>query len=145
MGAGSLSSEKIEIPTSEEFTSTLGKASWLLTQSGLHKSKPVSWIEPNIMAPLMFKQLRVFARGKQPLAFLTWGYVSFAVSERLKHPEYQIALADWRSGPDVAVVEWYCRFVGANRSGKLQNMGSAAGARGKCQFDPLFMLPFPPQ
>ncbi|MEP4978982.1 toxin-activating lysine-acyltransferase [Ascidiaceihabitans sp.] len=106
-----MGTNKTDVPTSEEFTSTLGKASWLLAQSALHKNMPVSWIEPNIMAPLMFKQLRVFTRGNQPLAFLTWGYVSFAVSERLKHPDYQIALTDWRSGPDVAVVECVSPFV----------------------------------
>jgi len=93
-----------DVPTSDEFTRTLGQVSWLLTLSKKHREQPISFIETSICVPLMFKQLRVFLKGKQPVAALTWAYVSVEVAEKVKCGD-ELALADWRSGPDVVVVD----------------------------------------
>ena len=115
-----MSTKKIpNVPTSDEFISTLGRATWVLSQSKLHKAKPIEWLEANIMAALMFKQLRVFSKGKQPLAILTWAYASTAVSERLKFPQYNIALSDWRSGPDIVVVDCISPFTDSEKFKKI--------------------------
>lgn len=99
-----------QTPTSEEFIETLGRVTWLLSQSNEHKKKPIEWVEANVLSPLMFKQVRVFSKGKQPLAAISWAYASVAVLERLKFPQYELALPDWRSGPTIVVVDCISPF-----------------------------------
>lgn len=94
-----------DVPTSEEFSRTLGQVTWLMTLSKEHRNRPISEIESRVSAPLMFRQVRVFLRDKQPLAALTWAYVSPDVKEKLKGGERSMSLQDWRSGPEVLVVE----------------------------------------
>jgi hemolysin-activating ACP:hemolysin acyltransferase len=53
----------------------------------------------------MFKQVRVFTKGAQPLAALVWAYASPEVKERLDDKSYIMDLSDWRSGPEVVIVD----------------------------------------
>ncbi|MDJ0826916.1 MAG: toxin-activating lysine-acyltransferase [Rhodobacter sp.] len=92
-------------PTSEEFTSTLGQVTWLMTLSKAHRDKPISLIEAHVAAPLMFKQVRVFTKGKQPLAAVIWAYASDEVRQKLQAGGYTMTLQDWRSGPEITVVD----------------------------------------
>lgn len=92
-------------PTSDEFTRTMGQVVWLLTLSKEHRSKPISLIEAHVTAPLMFKQVRVYTKGKQPLAAVVWAYASNEVRKKIEKGGYEMALQDWRSGPDVVVVD----------------------------------------
>lgn len=94
-----------DVPTSEEFTRTLGQITWLLTQSKSHRRREIEFIEAHVMAPLMFKQVRVFTKGKQPLAALIWAYVSEDVKNKLLSGDHKMGLQDWRSGPEVMIVD----------------------------------------
>jgi cytolysin-activating lysine-acyltransferase len=93
------------LPDAGEFTTTLGQITWLLSQSAAHKALPISEIEPRFMAPLMFKQVRVFLKAKQPLAVLTWAYASPDVAGRIAAGNTAMTLSDWRSGPSPVIVE----------------------------------------
>lgn len=92
-------------PTSDEFTRTMGQVTWLMTLSKAHRDKPISLIEAHVSAPLMFKQVRVFTKGKQPLAAVLWAYVSPEVKAKLEGGDYVMTLQDWRSGPEVVIVD----------------------------------------
>jgi len=98
-------------PTSEEFTRTLGQATWLMTVSKQHRSKDIAFVEAAICAPLMYKQLRVFLQGKQPVAVLTWAYASEEVKAKVEAGEGPLQLHDWRSGPEVVVVDCISPFT----------------------------------
>ncbi|MDR0807572.1 MAG: toxin-activating lysine-acyltransferase [Gemmobacter sp.] len=94
-----------DVPTSEEFTRTLGQVTFLLTISRPHLERPIAHIRDMVIAPLMLKQVRVFLRGRQPVAALSWAYASDEIRERVAKPPFVMGLPDWRSGPHVTVVE----------------------------------------
>jgi len=93
------------VPTSEEFTKTLGQITWLMTLSKGHRDMKVNQIEPRILAPLMMKQVRVFTKGTQPLAAITWAYVSDEVEAKIAARSSDLTLEDWRSGKKVVIVD----------------------------------------
>lgn len=94
-----------DVPTSEEFTRTLGQVAWLTTLSRPHLGRPMSYLRDMVIAPLVLKQVRVFLKGKQPLAAITWAYASEAVKAKVAMPPFVMALEDWRSGAEVVVIE----------------------------------------
>lgn len=94
-----------DVPTSEEFTRTLGQVTFLLTISQPHLERPIAHIRDMVIAPLMLKQVRVFLKGKQPVAALSWAYASKEIRNRVAKPPFVMGLPDWRSGPHVTVVE----------------------------------------
>ena len=100
-----------QVPTSEELVRTMGQVTWLLTLSKDHRDKPISFVESHVTTPLMFKQVRVYTKGKQPLAAVVWAYVSPEVKEKIAAGDYKMTLQDWRSGPEVVVVECISPFL----------------------------------
>lgn len=104
-----------EVPTSEEFTTALGRVTWLMTVSPEHKDKTAAWIEAHVAAALMFKQVRVYMKDKQPVAAVIWALVSPEVKAKLKTGVYSMALQDWRSGPEIMVVNCISPFAPAKQ------------------------------
>lgn len=102
---------KVDVPSSEEFTRTLGQLTWLLTQAKDFKSMPVSEIEPRFVAPLMLKQVRIFTKGKAPIAALSWAYASPEVQTKIAGKDKPLLLNEWRSGPKVTVVDIVSPFT----------------------------------
>ena len=96
---------KARLPGADDFSKALGQVTWLMTLSKAHRDKSVGWIEAHVSAPLMFRQVRVFLRDKQPVAAIIWAYASNEVKARLEAGDHQMALADWRSGEEVVIVE----------------------------------------
>ena len=100
----------LKAPTSDEFAKTLGLVTWLSTLSKEHKDLPLHALQARVMAPLMLKQVRVFTKGKQPIAAISWAYVSTEVRNRLSSKLYTMDLKDWRSGTDIVVVDCIAPF-----------------------------------
>ncbi len=100
-----------DVPKSEEFTRTMGQISWLMTLSTAHRDQPISLIEAHVSAPLMFKQVRVYLKNKQPLAAVIWAYASQDIKQKIADGNYTMALNDWRSGPEVVVVDCISPFA----------------------------------
>ena len=101
----------LSAPTSEEFTRVLGQVAWLMSMSKDHRDKPISLIEAHVSAPLMYKQVRVFTKGKQPLAAVLWAYASSELKSKLTTGSYEMGLHDWRSGPEILVVDCISPFM----------------------------------
>lgn len=96
---------KVDVPTSAEFSRTMGHVTWLMTLSQDHRDKPISLIEAHVAAPLMFKQVRVITKGDQPIAAVIWAYASPEVKQKIEAGGHIMALPDWRSGPEIVVVD----------------------------------------
>lgn len=93
-----------DAPSSEEFVQTLGRITWLMTLSNEYRNKNISFIEAHASAPLMFNQVRIYLSGKQPIGAVTWAYASPEVKAKLEAGAL-LSLEDWRSGPEVIVVD----------------------------------------
>lgn len=105
------STPTLDVPSSEEFTRALGQIVWLMTMSKAHANLPIVQLQSKFIAPLMFKQVRVFTKGKQPLAALSWAYASTDLRARLQRGDRNLSLQDWRSGPEIVVVDCVSPFV----------------------------------
>eukprot|EP01028_Stygiella_incarcerata_P008325 TRINITY_DN3613_c1_g1_i2.p1 TRINITY_DN3613_c1_g1~~TRINITY_DN3613_c1_g1_i2.p1 ORF type:complete len:128 (-),score=7.13 TRINITY_DN3613_c1_g1_i2:321-704(-) len=92
-------------PDAEEFMRTLGQVTWLLTLSKEHRSKSISYIETQVSAALMFKQIRVYTKGNQPIAAVLWAYASEDVKRKIDAGDANMSLQDWRSGQELTIVE----------------------------------------
>ena len=100
-----------DVPTSEEFTRTMGQICWLMTLSPAHRDRPISLIEAHVSAPLMLKQVRVYLKDKQPVAVVIWAYASDDIKQKIDGGYHTMALNDWRSGPEVVVVDCISPFA----------------------------------
>lgn len=94
-----------QVPTSEEFSTMFGQTAWLMSLSKEHGQRSVAELAEIIAAPLMFKQLRVFTKGKQPLAAITWAYVTPDLAEKIRLGHHKMSLEDWRCGTEKVVVD----------------------------------------
>ncbi len=97
------------------FANYLGQASWLMTLSPEHKELPISTIDKRILPAIFLKQFRLFAKGKQPIAFLTWAKVSDEIKAELEAGRVELDLKGWRSGPHLVVVDCISPFGPAEK------------------------------
>ena len=97
----------LDAPT---FASTMGQAVWLMTMSKANRDLPISHIEKLIAPAILFKQFRLFSKGKQPVAFLVWASVSDEVKVRIEEDQAVPSLDEWRSGSNVLVVDCISPF-----------------------------------
>lgn len=101
----------LDFPESDEFIKSMGQISWLMTVSKEHRDKPISLIERLVSTSLMFKQTRVFMKGKQPLAAIMWAYVSPELKLVIEQGGYDMLLEDWRSGTEIVIIDCISPFV----------------------------------
>lgn len=99
-----------DVPSSDEFTRALGQITWLMTTSKRHRALNIVWLEAHVIAPLVFKQVRVILKEKRPVAAIIWAYASKTVAQKIADGGYDMRLEDWRSGPEVTVVECISPF-----------------------------------
>ncbi|MBO9477221.1 toxin-activating lysine-acyltransferase [Shimia sp. R11_0] len=89
----------------------MGQVTWLMTMSAKHRDRPISILESHLSAPLMFRQVRVFMKEKQPIAAIVWAYASDEVKARVEGGALDLGLEDWRSGPHVVVIDCISPFA----------------------------------
>ena len=94
----------------QTFAATMGQAAWLMTLSKSHRDLPMSTLETLVSPAILLRQFKLYSKGKQPVAFLVWASVSDAVKARLESGDKTLALADWRSGPNIVIVECISPF-----------------------------------
>ena len=97
----------------ESFGSFLGIATWLMTMSAEHKGRPVSDIDRTILPAVMLRQFRLVKKDKLPVAFIAFAQVSDEVRARIEGGGAPIGPTEWRSGPNVIVVECISPFAPA--------------------------------
>lgn len=97
-------------PNPETFGSALGQAVWLMSMSPAHKALPIQSIEVRTLPAILLKQFKLYFKGKQPVAFIAWAMVTDEVKAKLAEGE-DIALQDWRGGPNLVVVDCVSPFA----------------------------------
>ncbi len=103
------------VPSSDEFLRSLGQVCWLMGLSEAHRDLPLREMEARIQVPLMLRQLRIYTEGARPIAALTWGSVSESIRQALRFPTYQMMMQDWRSGPELVIVDCISPFTDRQR------------------------------
>lgn len=94
----------------QTFASTLGQAVWLMTMSKDHKDLTIRTVEERVAPALLLRQFKLYSKGKQPVAFLIWASVSDEVKARLEAGDKSLEMTDWRSGPNIVVVDCISPF-----------------------------------
>ena len=96
------------------FANVLGQAVWLMSMDSAYKDLPISMIEGRILPPIILRQFKLYSKGKQPVAFLTWAMVEPGMEldrEVLSGNDLKI----WRSGEEVTVVDCVSPFGSGER------------------------------
>lgn len=97
-------------PSPETFGSALGQAVWLMSMSPQHKSLPIQSIETRTLPAILLKQFKLYFKGKQPVAFVSWAMVTDDVKAKLAAGD-ALELKDWRSGPHLVAVDVVSPFT----------------------------------
>lgn len=116
-------------PSSDDFLRALGKATLLMSMARSYRSKDAAWIEAHISTPLALKQMQVISQGKQPVALVTWAWVSEAVKQKIEAGDHLMSLPDWRSGTDLQVVDCISPFTDRTKVIDQFKANMAAAAR----------------
>ncbi|MEO9516493.1 MAG: toxin-activating lysine-acyltransferase [Paracoccaceae bacterium] len=94
-----------ETVDAQTFGSVMGQAVWLMTLSKTHRELPIKAIEGLISPAILLRQFKLYSKGKQPVAFLIWASVTDEVKAVLDAGGQIEKLEDWRSGPNIVVVD----------------------------------------
>jgi cytolysin-activating lysine-acyltransferase len=100
-----------QLPDVATFSSVLGQAVWLMTVSAKHRDLKVSDIEALVTPAVVLQQFKLYYKGKQPIAFLSWAMVSDDVKARFEAGERRIDASQWRSGSNLVIVECVSPFA----------------------------------
>lgn len=115
--------KKTQTLDAKTFGSTMGNAVWLMTMDKRYRDRPIREIEALVATPILLRSFKLYSKDNQPVAFLTWASVSDVVKAKLAAGE-PLALEDWRSGENIAVVDVISPFNEADviRQGFLDQM-----------------------
>ncbi len=96
----------------QTFASTIGQAAWLMTMSKAHRDLPIKSLEDHLAPSILFKQFKLYSKGKQPVAFLIWASVSDEIKARIEAGDKTMDVKDWRSGEHIVVLDVISPFAG---------------------------------
>ncbi|UWR90345.1 toxin-activating lysine-acyltransferase [Phaeobacter inhibens] len=98
-------------PDAPTFASAFGQAVWLMTISKDHRKLHIEEIEELVTPAVLLQQFKIYMKGKQPIAFLSWATVSDDVKARMDAGNRKLELHEWRSGPNIEIVECVSPFA----------------------------------
>ena len=102
---------EIQFPDAATFASSIGEAVWLMTISKQHRDLKISKIEELITPAILLQQFKIYMKGKQPVAFLSWALVSDTIKVRFDAGDRKLKAHEWRSGNNIVVVECVSPFA----------------------------------
>lgn len=104
-------------PQAPTISHVLGEMTWLLSQSPLHRELRIGDLEWLAMPPLIYQQFYLFRDGDRPVGLALWAYCGPAAEAKLQkgvvEPENRLTLEDWKSGPDIWLVDLIAPFANA--------------------------------
>ena len=65
-----------QFPDAATFASSFGQSVWLMAASKAHQALLICDIERLVSPAILLHQFKIYSKGKQPIAFLSWASVS---------------------------------------------------------------------
>lgn len=118
-------------PNPNTFGAAMGQAVWLMTMDKAFRDRPIRDIEEIVSAPLLLGQVKIYSKGDQPVAFLSFASVTPEIKARIDAGGRPEQVQDWRCGPEVVVVDVVSPFNEAKVFVKQFYDSIAAGPRSK--------------
>ena len=95
-----------QLPVDKRFK-LLGEVTSLMLLSPIHQRYLVSDIGDIITPALDKNQFRIYHKGANPVAILTWAWLSDEVHEKYKEGNYLLKDDEWNSGKHL----WFIDFI----------------------------------
>jgi cytolysin-activating lysine-acyltransferase len=99
-------------PAPKTVAQVLGEITWLMTQSPRHKAIPLGDLEWLVMPAILLRQFRIFYKGEQPVGVVVWALADELVAKRIDADDRRLAAVEWKSGPNLRIVELVAPFGG---------------------------------
>lgn len=87
-----------------------GEVTWLYGRSALHKSTPVALVERLVLPAILNGQYRLYRRGANPVAYVSWAYLSEEVERRFVRAPITLNPEDWKSGERAWLIDFIAPF-----------------------------------
>ncbi|NFV78774.1 toxin-activating lysine-acyltransferase [Magnetospirillum aberrantis] len=102
------------VPDSAQVFTTLGAVAWLMGRSPAHRHLFMADLDWLVLPPLQLGQARLYHRDNQPIAYVSWGFLSEEVEARLLAGTPRLKPTDWKSGDRPWVIETVAPFAQAS-------------------------------
>lgn len=84
-----------------------GEVAWLYGRSALHRNTPITLLERLVLPAILNSQYRLYRRGANPVAYVSWGFFSEEAERRFVRAPIRISPDDWKSGSRI----WFIDFI----------------------------------
>lgn len=106
--------ESAATPNTKTFSSVLGEAVWLMSMDKDYKKLPIEIIEGRILPSIILQQFKLYSKGKQPVAFLTWALVEENAEDEIGLDRFTGSnLKAWSAGKNLRVIDCISPFAPA--------------------------------
>lgn len=101
-----LASMLSQIPRQTGFQ-LLGEITALCMNSKLHSQYQINDITNNFLPPINLDQFRIYKKGEDPVALVTWAYLDEETENKYINEQYDLRLNDWNKGDRL----WFIDFI----------------------------------
>lgn len=91
----------------------LGEVAWLMSQSPPHRSIPLGALTWLVLPAIQLNQFKLHRVGNKPWGYISWAFLVASIVDRLKNGNLQLAPGEWKSGPELFLVDLVAPFGGA--------------------------------
>lgn len=95
-----------QIPQQTRFQ-LLGEITALCMNSKLHSQYRINDITNNFLPPINLDQFRIYKKGTDPIALITWAYLDEETENKYINEQYDLRLNDWNKGDRL----WFIDFI----------------------------------
>ena len=92
--------------------SAVGHATWLMSQSSVHKHLFITDIEWLLLPPIAAGQFRLWRKDNMPLAFASWAFLNEETERRMVEGKGRIGPGAWTSGDRLWLMDLIAPFGG---------------------------------
>lgn len=102
-----------EIISQTETEMVLGQILMLMMDSPQHKYMFISDLDWILRPPLQLRQFRLYRQDDRPRSYISWGFLSPEVENRLLKEDSRLRPHDWTSGNRIWLIDIISPYQGA--------------------------------
>ena len=87
----------------------------IMMGSSLHRKYDLDDFSHVMLPAINLNQFRIYHRNKQPVAFVTWAYLSKEAEHKFIVEDGNLAPDDWNSGPELWAIDFTAPFGDAKK------------------------------